>query len=74
VVEGSDCGTKWVEIDRREKDCGLTGVGGVKTFSISNPSQIRMIRIRQTGVNSSGHHHLILKWIEFFGQLLSPIQ
>jgi hypothetical protein len=74
VVEGSDCGTKWIEIDRRENDCGLTGQGGVKTFSISNPSQFRIIRIRQIGVNSYGSHCLVLKWIEFFGQLISPIQ
>jgi hypothetical protein len=35
---------------------------------------IRMIRLGQTGVNSRGYHFLILKSIEFFGQLIFPAQ
>jgi E3 ubiquitin-protein ligase HECTD1 len=77
VVEGSEDGTRWIELDRHENDCVLRGVGGVHTFSISHSSQfpmIRMIRLRQTGVDSSGYDHLILKSIEFFGQLILPAQ
>jgi E3 ubiquitin-protein ligase HECTD1 len=77
VVEGSEDGTTWIELDRHENDCVLRGVGGAHTFSISHPSRfpmIRMIRLHQTGVNSNGNDWLVLKSIEFFGQLICPAQ
>jgi hypothetical protein len=75
VIEGSnDSGQNWTELDRQSQNCELNGVGVVRTFSIVNNSTVRSIRIRQTGVDSNGYNHLILKCIEFFGTLLPSNQ
>jgi hypothetical protein len=35
---------------------GLNGLGEVKTFAVANPEDLRIMRIGQIGVNSSGNH------------------
>jgi hypothetical protein len=75
VIEGSDdSGRNWIELDRQSQNCELNGLGVVRTFSIVNNSTVRSIRIRQTGVDSNGYNHLVLKCIEFFGNLLPSSQ
>jgi hypothetical protein len=70
-LEGSADGRSWVELDRRDNDTSLKGLGAVATFSISarNEDSFRMIRLQQHGLNSSGKDILVLSAIEFFGKL-----
>jgi hypothetical protein len=74
VVEGSNNGENWVNLDVQENNCDLTGPGADHTFVVGNPDICHNIRIRQTGSNSSNTHHLIVKSIEFFGTLLRATQ
>jgi hypothetical protein len=70
VLEGSHRGEGWKPLDYRTNNCELTGSGGVATFAVSDPCEVTMIRLRQTGPNSSAYHHLIVRSIELFGELL----
>jgi hypothetical protein len=59
---------KWVKIDDRQNDTSLNNSGASSTFSISESfeAEFGMIRVRQTGKNSSGNDQLIVNAIEFF--------
>jgi hypothetical protein len=74
-LEGSIDGLKWVRIDDRTGDSSLNSAGAISTFSISEgfQSTSRMIRLQQTGMNSSGGTSLVVSAIEFFGVLKEPI-
>jgi E3 ubiquitin-protein ligase HECTD1 len=76
ILEGSNDGLSWVELDRRRNDTSLNSQGGIATFSISNGSEeeFQQIRLCQTGKNSSGYDHLVLNAIEFFGVVKSRKQ
>jgi hypothetical protein len=56
-----------VKIDDHQNDTSLNWAGANSTFSILENFQkeFRMIRIRQTGKNSSGVNHVMANWIEF---------
>jgi hypothetical protein len=75
-LEGSNDGLSWIELDRHENDTRLNSQGAIATLSIpeGNRGQYRMIRIQQTGQNSSGNDYLMLTAIEFFGIFQSPTQ
>jgi hypothetical protein len=77
-LDGSMDGLSWTELDRRKNDTTLSGRGAIATFSIGdregNREGFRMIRLRQTGRNSSGEHFLTLTAIEFFGVITTPKQ
>jgi hypothetical protein len=74
VVEGSNNGENWVNLDVRENNCDLTGSGAIHTFAVGNPGAFGIIQIRQTGTNSGNCHYLQLKSVEFFGTLLRATQ
>jgi hypothetical protein len=69
VIEGSNDGENWTEIDRREDNNDLNGKGNVMTWRCENPMRARIIRLRQIGKNHRGTDDLQLNAIEFFGQL-----
>jgi hypothetical protein len=73
-LEGLTDDGKWVRLDCRTGNTELAGAGAVRTFSIGNVCEVRSLRLQQTALNSSGNNYLILKSIEFFGELreLSP--
>jgi hypothetical protein len=53
-------------------DCGyLNDQFAIQCFTVQNPPQteIQYIRLRQTGVNWCGHHHIIICGFEIFGEL-----
>jgi hypothetical protein len=74
TLECSKDGLKWVKIDDRQNDTSLNSTGAISTFSISEgiEEEFRMIRLRQTGMNSSGNNCLVVNAIEFFGVLKGP--
>jgi hypothetical protein len=70
VVEGSNDGISWTEIDRREDNSDLNASNVTKTFAITRSVEVRMIRLRQVGANHFGHHYLLLSSLEIFGSLI----
>jgi hypothetical protein len=67
AVEGSDDGTSWTEIDRRENNSDLNGERALKTFAISRTGSFRKIQLRQTGPNHRSYSSLELSAFEVFG-------
>jgi hypothetical protein len=67
VVEGSDDGTSWTEIDRREDNSDLNVRKAVKTFAISQSGSFRRIRLLQRDLNHSGNNQLKISAFELFG-------
>jgi hypothetical protein len=69
VIEASDDGNEWMEIDRREDNDGVNGPGKSCAFEVQSVVEARFIRIRQIGPNANGHRFLILRAFELFGGL-----
>lgn len=71
VFEGSNDGTSWTELDRRENNHDLNSSCAIQNFEISRPSGcVRFIRIRQIGPNHKGGDTLSFAALEIFGLLL----
>ena len=70
VIEVSNDGHCWTEIDRRETN-GLDDVSMVKNFKIGNVLRdgVKFFRLRQVGPNQSGTDILKIVWLEIFGIL-----
>jgi hypothetical protein len=69
IVEGLSVDGAWVTLDSQSGNSSLNNVNTVRTFSIRNVCEVRSVRLRQTGLDSSNYNHLVLKSIEFFGEL-----
>ena len=78
VIEGSNTGgeneNEWMVLDSHTNDTTLRGTCFSHTFDIdqskTNQKGYRYLRLRQTGVNSDGYHHLIFSALEYFGTLI----
>ena len=70
VIEGSNDGRSWEELDSRNTQ-DLNGRYITKTYDCQRKrsESYRYLRLRQTGNNSSGGDALRLSEIEFFGVL-----
>jgi hypothetical protein len=74
MLEGSiDC-KSWIEIDHHTNDSSLNSQRAIATFPLSSSSDYQYIRLRQTDLDSSNYHHLIVNVIEFYGTLTIPKQ
>lgn len=73
VIECSNDEVEWRIIDSHQKDKSLNSRSASKTFEIQEKLNendfYRYIRIRQTGINTSGNYELIISAIEFFGSI-----
>jgi hypothetical protein len=69
TLKGSVDGTEWLEIDRQNNSRDLVGLNRSQTFSGSGNAFFRLIRLRQTGKNSSDCDFLTVSAIELFGVL-----
>jgi hypothetical protein len=71
LVQGSDNGASWTEIDRRENNSDLHGRSTVATFSVSQYGRFVRIRLCQTGPNQIADHNnqLVVMAFEFFGAI-----
>lgn len=73
VIEVSNDGEKWEEIDRHDNDESLNGQDIIKTFDIQNPNKnfYRFIQLRQTGPSWNNHNRTIFwfYFIEFYGRM-----
>ena len=70
VIEGSNDGSNWREVDRRNTQ-DLNGKSIVKTYFCEDTKseRFRFIKLRQTGKDAQGYNYLALSGIEFFGTL-----
>jgi hypothetical protein len=62
-------GSSWVALDRREKDMTMNSAGAIAALGIPdrNRKEFRLIRLRQTGRNSTQSDCLRVAAIEFCG-------
>jgi hypothetical protein len=67
IVEGSMEGSNWFELDCQTNRSELRGINKSATFSTSVNQFLRMIRLRQTGKNSSSYDYLTVSALEVFG-------
>jgi hypothetical protein len=73
ILEGSCDGNTWTKLDLQENNETLQQIKQIATFKVTqwiHHQPMRMIRLRQTGINSSNHHHLCLSGLELFGYVL----
>ena len=74
VVEVSNDGMDWKEIDRRENEEALLGDDNEASFEIGTyEGMYRRIRVRQIGVNGSCSDTLMIQAFEVFGRTDRPI-
>jgi hypothetical protein len=70
IVEVSDDGSQWTDIDSREFNNDLNGPSQIRSFPVADGAVCRYIRLRQTGKNHCGNHFLAFSAFEIFGTLL----
>jgi hypothetical protein len=70
VIEGSDDGQTWTQIDRRSNTNDLNGWDKFRTYGVSTVVETRILRLRQTGKSHSGDDYLAFSAWELFGTLL----
>lgn len=75
-IEGSntDLDNDWIILDERNGITSLDNSGAIQTFEIQTKLKkdecFKFLRLRETGVNTGGHHHLTLSALEFYGVLI----
>jgi hypothetical protein len=69
VVECSLDGSSWMEIDRQTGNGNFKSDWNTASFTVSNPTESRLIRLTQTEKNNSDDNYLPLVAVEFFGIL-----
>jgi hypothetical protein len=72
TLEESMDGEQWAELAREENRDELVGISRSFTFSTQSKSFVQMVRLRQTGKESSGANFLVLSCFELFGTLRGP--
>jgi hypothetical protein len=71
IVEGSEDGRIWTEIDRQrdDQDFKRSDWRTTASFVVPNPTTFRFIRLTQTDKSHDGDDELALVTVEFFGEL-----
>lgn len=70
VLEGSNDGESWKDLDTQNGNKSLDGSNKANTFEVPNSQNnkfYRYLRIRQTGVNTGNDYKLIITSLEYFG-------
>lgn len=70
VVEVSNDGENWFEIDRHENFQELKGQNITKTFTVQKSTRCKCVRIRQIGKNTYNRTYLALSQFEIFGEII----
>jgi hypothetical protein len=70
VLEGSNDGKNWIELDRRTNDAQLNGQLMVVGYDVTNSALCCFIRLRQIDKNHDGTDFLVLSALELFGLIL----
>lgn len=69
VLEGSKDGIRWTVLHTMEKTDALKGGKKLFTWSLSSKEEVRYARIRQTGPNWSKNNVMLLRCVEFYGNI-----
>jgi hypothetical protein len=69
VIEGRNEEEKWIQLDERRDDSQMNGKSQIATFEIAKSFRIRILRLRQIGLNYAGNHVLAFNSFELFGEL-----
>ena len=72
VLEGSDDGQEWTELDRREDCPHLNNSSAVRRFKCELRVKCRHIRLRAIGQDHFNTNLVILSGFELYGRLTSP--
>jgi uncharacterized coiled-coil protein SlyX len=69
VVEVSDDGERWTEVDRQTNNSDLNDTKMTGTYALGDCPECRYVRLRLTGPAHSGKHFLVVSSFELFGSL-----
>jgi hypothetical protein len=69
LVEGSEDGSRWFELDRRENIDDINGNSKAATFPLAGTHALRFVRVKQIGKNGRGIDCFALSAFELFGSL-----
>ena len=74
VIETSNDGSSWTEIDRKQNCRDLDDGNVTKMYNVNTSSSCRYIRLRQTGPGTNSYYpnQIVLSSFEIFGTLLVP--
>jgi hypothetical protein len=72
VLEGGNADEGLIVLDERRDDSQLPGKPRCVAFEIKTRMRVRVIRLRQTGVNHHEHHPLAFANKVFFGRFFRP--
>jgi hypothetical protein len=69
VIEGrNEEEEEWIRLDERRENSELNGSGRFATFEIANRVRVRILRLRQIGLNHRRDHILSFSAFEVFGE------
>jgi hypothetical protein len=69
VIEVSDDGRNWTEIDRRMNNSDLNDRNVIQTYQVQKSVECRFFRLRQIEKNHRGYDHIVIASFEVFGTL-----
>jgi hypothetical protein len=72
VIEGSEDGQKWIEVDCRTNEGSLNGPKSIGHFEVRNVIESRFIRLRGTGPTWNGSNYVYFQAFDVFGGLRVP--
>ena len=70
LVEVSEDGQNWREVDHKEDNEDIDGESRTRTFAVAGGDACRFIRLVQIGTNHSGDDRLWIEAWEIFGALI----
>jgi hypothetical protein len=70
VLEGSDGGDRWVELDRQKQNTALKQKHQTASFPIRVPQEVGKLRLRQIGKSHDRDDILLIGKIEVFGDFI----
>jgi hypothetical protein len=74
VVEGSNDGEKWVQLDSQTGNAAIKKCMAPVTITIQSRSAYRYIKLGQGAKNHCGSDHLVISAFELFGTLVAPFE
>jgi hypothetical protein len=69
VIQGRNEEEKWIQLDERWDDSQLNEMNQIGRFEIANPFRIRILRLRQIGLNHGCDHILAFSAFQLLGDL-----
>jgi hypothetical protein len=73
VIEGSNDGKRWMELDRRVNNWELNSPDVIRTFQVTKSEECRIVRLRQIDQNHAGSDCICICSFELFGSLIEEL-